>query len=148
MLLNFYLPGLENLGYDTILIGNEGGAEGSDSSLAVHLLLTIDTEGRDEGLVGVGDEGERQVVFGYELLMALGTLDAHTDDSITQRKEPFVVVTEVAGLIGAAGSGVLGIDVKHKLAAFEITEFNLFAVLVLTEDLRQSLSYFHCSICF
>ena len=80
--------------------------------------------------------------------MALGTLNAHTDDSITQRQEPFVVVAEVAGLIGAAGSGVLGIDVKHELAAFKITEFNLFAVLVLTEDLRQSLSYFHCSICF
>lgn len=146
MLLYFDLLWLENLGYNAILIGDERGAECSHSRLAIHLLLAIGTKLGDEFLVGIGYEREWQVVLCNELLVAFSTLNAHSDNCIALGKEALIVVTKTASLIGATRCGVLRINVKHEFLTIEITQLNLFAVLVSAKYFRQFLSYFHNNV--
>ena len=142
VLFDFNLLRLENFGDDAILICDERGAEGAHRRLAIHLFLTIHAELGNELLVHVGDERERQVVFGYELLMALSALNAHAYYRVALVEKALLVVAQVASLIGAARCHVAWIDIEYELLALEIVKSHFFAVLVQSEDLRQSLSYF------
>ena len=77
VLLHLDLPGCENLFHDSVLIGDESGAEDAHRHLAIHLFLSIHPQLVDESFLRVGDEGEGEVVLGDELFVRLRTLRAH-----------------------------------------------------------------------
>ncbi len=58
---------------DEALVGADdvGGALDAGDQLAVHVLLLDDAEAVADGLVGVGEQGVREVVFFCELLLGL-----------------------------------------------------------------------------
>ncbi len=70
---------------NTLFINDIGGAERAFGYLAVHFLLAPSFVGFQDGQVGVGNEVERQVVFGDEALVRGGTVAADTQNVITQR---------------------------------------------------------------
>ena len=65
-----------------------------------------------------------------------GTVAADTQHIVAKRQETLVVVTQVAGLGGAAWCAVLGIEVKHQLLTGEVGEFHGVAVFVLALEIR------------
>ena len=67
---------------------------------------------------------ERQVVFGNEVLVRLGTIAADAKHVIAQCQKALVVVTKVTGLGGAAWRAVLGIEIKHQFLSGEIRQFD------------------------
>ena len=108
---------------NAIFINDISCAQRALSHLAVHLFLTPSLVGFQDGQVGVGNEVERQVVFGDEVLMRLGAVTANTQHVIAQRQEALVVVAQIAGLCGAAWRAVLGIEIKHQFLSSKIGEF-------------------------
>ena len=95
---------------NTLFINDVGGAQRAFGHLAVHLLLTPSLVGFQDSQVGVGDEMERQVVFGNEVLVRLGTIAADAQHVVAQCQKTLIVVTKVTGLGGAAWRAVLGIE--------------------------------------
>ena len=98
----------------TFFINDVCGAQRTFSHLAIHLLLTPSLVSFQDSQVGVGDEVERQVVFGDEVLVRLGAVAADAQHIISQCQKTLVVVAQVASLGCAAWRTVLGIEIEYQ----------------------------------
>ena len=97
----------------------EGGSLGAHVGFSVHALFDPDLVGLDDFLVFVGEEGEGELMFLDEFLVALCGVDADAeDDGLAFEFGP--VVAEGAGLGGATGCVVLGVEVEDDVLAGEI----------------------------
>jgi len=88
------------------------------------------------GLVGVGEEREREVLVFLEGGEFRGLVARHTEHLVAGRLERVEVVAEVARLGGAAGGVGLGVEVDDRLLPTEVAERHLHAVLVEERELR------------
>ena len=70
--LDFLWP--DDASDDTVLVCKESGAEYAHGHLAIHFLLSIYAEFRNQSFLCIADERERQVVLLDEFLVALGIL--------------------------------------------------------------------------
>ncbi len=115
-----------------VFIEDEGAAERAEDRFPVHFLFAPGSEGLQHLGRGVGEQAERQLVFGAEARMGLGAVLADADDVVAGGRELRVVVPEGAGLGGAAGGVVLGVEVDDGLAALadKVLGLNRLSVLV------------------
>ena len=100
---------------------DEGGAFGAEVGFAVHGFFDPDAVGFGDGVVFVDDEGEGEVEFVDEFLMAGGGVDADAED-FGFGGDGGPAVAKGAGLFGAAGGVVFGIEVEDDGVAFEAFE--------------------------
>ena len=126
---------------DTFFVNDVCGTQCAFGYLAVHFFLAPGLVSLQDGQVGVGDEVERQVVFGDEVLVRFCTVAADAQHVIAQRQETLVVVAQVAGLGGAARSAVLGIKIKHQFLSGKISQLDKVAVFVLPFKIRGFRSF-------
>ena len=63
---------------NTLFVYDIGGAQRAFGHLAIHLLLAPGLVGFQNSQVGIGDEVERQIIFGNEVLVRLGAVTADT----------------------------------------------------------------------
>ena len=82
VVLGIHLP--DGIDDDTVFVNDIGGAECAFGHFAVHLLLAPSLVCFQDSEVGVGDEVERQFVFGDEILVRLGTIATDTQHVISQ----------------------------------------------------------------
>lgn len=104
--LNFWENGCK-LAFRT---DDEGGAFGAEVGFAVHGFFDPDAVGFGDGVVFVDDEGEGEVEFLDEFLVAGGGVDTDAED-LGFGGDGGPTVAEGAGLSGAAGGVVFGIEV-------------------------------------
>src|SRR6267378_4368635 len=104
-------------------IDHERGALDSHVLLAVEILLFVHAEHLRHRGVLVREQRKRELVLLPEVLMRLEPVGRDAKDHGMVLLELGVVVAEVAGFLGAAGSLVLGIEVEdHGLLALELPE--------------------------
>jgi hypothetical protein len=89
---------------------------------AIHILLLDDTVQIAHGFVGVGDERERKLVLGLEVLVRLDRVARNTDHDGAGGQEVGVQVAEVLAFGGAARRVVLGIEIQDHRAALALLE--------------------------
>ena len=135
MLLGVHLA--DGVDDGALLVDDVGGAQRAHRHLAVVLLLAPGFVGFEDAVLGVGDEVERQLVLGDELLVAGGAVAAHAEHLVAQREEALVVVSEVARLGRAARRTVLRVEVEHQLLPLEVTKFNDIPILVRALEFRR-----------
>lgn len=100
---------------------DEGGAFGAEVGFAVHGFFDPDAVGFGDGVVFVDDEGKGEVELFDEFLVAGGGVDADAADfGFGGNGGP--VIAEGAGLFGAAGGVVFGVEVEDDGVAFEAFE--------------------------
>ena len=129
----YFADGVDNY---TLLVDDVCGAKGAFGHFPVHFLLAPRLVCFQNGEVGVGDEVERQLIFGDELLVGSGRVTAHPQHFIAHRQKALVVVTQIASLGGAAWRTVLGVEIKHKFFALKILQGNIVSVFVLALEIR------------
>lgn len=123
-------PGLQNLpggvlGVDflddalegAILIEDKRAAEGAEGGFPVHFLFAPGAEGLEHFGRGVGEQAEGELVPGAETVVGFGAVLAHADDVVACGGQLRIIVPEAAGLGGAAGGVVLGVEVDDRLPA-------------------------------
>ena len=96
---------------NALFIGDKRGAEHAHCGAAVHLLFSVHVEGFNEALLRVANEWEGELVFFDKLLVRFLVLNAASKHFVALRKETFVIVAQVAGLIGATRSRIARINV-------------------------------------
>ncbi len=99
----------------------EGCPFGSHGFPSVEVLFDPDSVVAGDGVVGVTDERERQVVFENEPLVACGRVGTDSEEG-GAGLDFRPCVAEAAGLGGAAGGGVLGIEVEDDALAAQAGE--------------------------
>jgi hypothetical protein len=102
-------------------VEDEGGAFGAQVLFAVEFFFDPDAVEVDDGVVFVGDEGEGESVLLDELGVALDGVGADAEE------EGFLFdlgpgVAEGAGLGGASGGVVFGVEVQDDFLAAEVAE--------------------------
>src|SRR6185369_202782 len=114
---------------DALLVDQEGRALDAHVFAPIHALL-------DPGAIGLGDlaflvggEGEGQLVFLLELVMAGHAVAAEADDDGIALAEAGEAVAEAAGLGRAARGIVLGVEIKDDLLAPQLGEGDLAAAV-------------------
>ena len=140
--------GLDFLGGDDALdaaVGrdDEGGAECAHVFAAGKFLLAPHAEFLDETVVGVAYQGEWQGIFGGELAVRLGRIDAHADYLIARGFEPGQVVAQVAGLGRASRGGIFRIEIEGYFFARKLAETHLAAVHVAAKEVVDLVVYIH-----
>lgn len=106
----FYLA--NGINDDSLLVNYIGGAEGAHGHLAVVFLLAPCLVSLKYFAIGVGDEMKGQLVLGDETLVRSCRVLAHTQHLISEVEETVIIVAQVAGLGGAAGGAVLGVEIE------------------------------------
>ena len=125
---------------DTFGVEDEGLAERTHADLAVILLLTPSAKSLKHGGGGIAEERERQIELLLELDMrGLGIL-AHAIDLIAPGEERVVIVADIARLGGAAGCGILGVEIDDGGAAEQILVGNHPALFVCRAESRHLVS--------
>ena len=69
---------------NALFINDICGTQRTFSHFAVHFFLTPSLVGFQDGQVGIGDEMERQVIFGDKVLVRLGAITANAQHVIAQ----------------------------------------------------------------
>lgn len=100
---------------------DEGGALGAHVLFPVEGFFDPDAVEVDEGEVGVGDEGEGEGVFIDELGVALDGISADAEE-VGSFCDLGPGVAEGAGLGGAAGGVVFGVEVEDDFLAAKVAE--------------------------
>src|SRR5260221_2887169 len=108
--------------------------------LAVVRLLLPDAVLVRDLVLGIGEEGEVEVVLLRELRLARLVQDADAEDGRLARLETRQVVAERAGLLGAAGGVVLRIEVQDHGPAGVFRELVGLSALVLQGEGGRFLS--------
>ena len=85
--------------------------EDSHVGFAIHLLLPPCAIGLQDLSVRIGDQPERKLIFGNEILVRFFTVRTHPKDLISFLLETGVVVSQITGLGGASGCVVFRIEV-------------------------------------
>ena len=115
----------------TLLVDDIRCAQCALGLAAVHLLHAPGLISLENCEVGVGNEGERQLILLLETLVRGSRVAAHAHHGLPECEETLVIVPQVAGLGSAARCAVLGVEIKHQLLAGKIRQANLVPVLVI-----------------
>lgn len=94
-------------------------------------------------MVGVGDEGEWEVVGRDELLVGGFGVAADSDDSVAFGGERADIVAQRAGLGRAARRVVFRVEIEHEVLSGEIRQLHLVAVLVDAQQFGRFVSDIH-----
>jgi hypothetical protein len=113
------LDASENSGDTTVLVDEKGRPENAHIPSSEHRLLAPDAVRVGDGVIGVSDKRERQLVLLLEVLVLAYRIRAHAEDRRIESLEPREGVAEFARLDGSALGGVLGIEVEHDRMAAE-----------------------------
>src|SRR5215470_1421598 len=108
-------------------VHDEGGADDAGDGAAVKLLFAVGAPLGEDGLVGVGQEGEVQALGVAEARELGGWVGGDAQDGEAGVVEFAEVVAEVAGLLGAAGGAGGWVEVDDYVAAAEVGELDLGA---------------------
>ena len=122
---------------------HHGRADDAGVDLAVVLLLAPHAPGLHDGVVGIRQQGEGQVVAVGELGLRALRVGGDADDGIASRLECFQGVPEVARLLGASRSAGLGVEVDDDAlvrAGAKVAKGHGAAVLVGQGELRGSIT--------
>lgn len=141
--LGLDLLGGEDVGDGAVGTDKECGAQGAHVFAPVHGLLAPYAHGLLKAVVGVGNEGEGQVVGGDEFLMRGGRIAADAYDAVAFGGEGVDVVAQRASLGGASGGVVLGVEIEYEIVAGEVGQFYFLAVLVGAQQFGRFVSYVH-----
>lgn len=136
---------LDDVFDDAFLVDEEGGANGAEVLAAVHRFLCPDAHLLHQRVVGVGDEGEGQLVLCLELLVAGGAVHADAHYRVAPLAQFAVVVAQAACLGCAAGGVVLGVEVENEFLSTELTEADLLSVLIDAQNFGRLVSNLHSS---
>lgn len=126
---------IEHPGNEAVFVYHHRGAVHAVEEFAVQRFGTPDAIRFEDGFVGIGQQRERELVFGLEpevRCRAIGTDAEHLEAALAQR---IVVVAEVAGFCGAAGCVVFGIKKEDELFTSEIGQCYGLAVFVYTLEI-------------
>src|SRR5216683_1747920 len=132
-------------GVDEALVGADevGGSFYALYEFAVHVLGLDEVVAVDEDHVGVGEEVVGQVILILELLLVFDGVAGDAEDDDAFFLEFFKGVAEAAGLDGAAGSVGAGVEEEDYGFALEISEGDVFSVLVLEGEVFDDVVGLH-----
>src|SRR5690606_18532909 len=99
---------------DPVRVDQEGAAFDADELAAVQLLRLDHVEGAAQLLVGVADQVEVEALPVAEVAVRADRIPRYPEDRGAQLAELRQQGVEVPALGGAAGGGVLGIEVQHQ----------------------------------
>jgi len=133
---------LNNLLNQAAFVNQKGGTHGAHIRFAVIFLFLPHAVSLHDGLVGIDEQREGQVVFESELLMGRHAVDAHADDLNITSFQLFLVVAQVAGLGGATRRVVFGIKVKGDFPTSVVMQADGVAILVLGGEVGGGLAGF------
>src|SRR5690606_32146931 len=103
---------LAPLGSDAAVgIDQEGAALDAEELAAVQRFLPDDVEGLAQGLVGVGDQVEAETLLRAEVGVRLHRILRHAEDLGAGAAEPGQQGVELQAFGGAAGGGILRVEV-------------------------------------
>ncbi len=126
-----------------VLPDEERRADGSDGLLAVGLLDPPGPDRLQQGVVGVAEELDLQLLVVDEAPVGFGRILADPDDGDVPEHELGDAGGERLRLPGASGGAVLRVEVDHVPDALEGGAVQLLAVLVLEPEARECIAYFH-----
>lgn len=102
-------------------IDEEGGADHAHVFTAIHGFLAPDPIGIKDLLIRIGQQGKWQFVFGNEFLMTGNIIRADPNHGPSLLDQLFVMVPKIAGLYGACGGHILGVEIHKQLLTLEGT---------------------------
>ena len=124
----------------SLLVKDEGLAQGAYTGLAAHLLLAPCSEGLQHLGTWVGEQWEGQLVFCNEVLVRLLAILAHAIHLIARRQKTLVVIAQIACLGGATWGAVFWIEIDDCLFAQELLMGHGIAVVVCHAKRRHFVS--------
>jgi hypothetical protein len=132
--LGFYF--LENV-YDFPVGANqEGGSGNSHHRLAIHVFLFHHVVGGTDCLVGVGEQGIRELVFFLEFLLLCRRIGGNTEDYRSGLLDFFVCVTEPGRLYRSTGRVGLRVEEQDHGFAAKVLQRYLLAILIRQSEVR------------
>ena len=141
--LGFDLFRPEDARYPAVGADEECSAERAHILAAIHRFLAPYAHLFLKAMVGVGDEGEWEVVGRDELLVGGFGVAADSDDSVTFGGERADIVAQRAGLGRAARRVVFRVEIEHEVLSGEIRQLHLVAVLVDAQQFGRFVSDIH-----
>jgi len=124
------LDGAAGLHDHALLVDEVGGADDAHGHLPVVLLLLPHAVGLDDRSVRIGKQGEGETVFLLKSLVAGHAISAHAQHHGPPFQELGIELRKAAGLFGAAGGHVLGVEVENHLGAPIVGQGTGYAVLI------------------
>jgi len=107
---------------------------------SVHRFLPPDPIGLQDLLVGIGQQGERQFVFGDEFLMTGFVIRTDPNNSPAFFDEFLMVIPQITGLHCAGRCHILRIEIQYQFLSLEGAQPNGFPVLISGRKSRRFLS--------
>ncbi len=120
----------------------ERGALHAEVLAAIHTFLFPDAVGFGGGMVGVGNQGERQVVLGFEFRLRRGIVGRGADHDRAVFVEGFGVLTELDGFRRSAGGIGLGEEIQNDAAAAQGRERERLAGIIERVDVGRGVALF------
>jgi hypothetical protein len=114
--------------------------------LAVHVFLLDDAELLRDFLLGVGEQGVRQIVFFFKLLLSGRRIGRDPQNDQSGLLQLAVCVAEPARFDGSARSVGLGIEEQHHVVAAELGERSRVSVLVGQSEVGSFRFDFHVAL--
>jgi len=93
-------------------------------------------------MIGVGQQGERKGVPGFEFQVFGGIVGTDAEHYKALLFEQGIIIAQVAGLDGAGGGIVLGIEIQDYFMAFKIGQGHFVTILVFTGKYRGLIAFF------
>src|SRR5699024_412162 len=104
----------------TLAIDEESAALDADALLAVHVLFLEHAVGLAYGFVGVGNQVEREIVFGLEFFVLGERVPRDADNRGTGGAKIVILIAKGLAFLGAAGGIVARVKIQHQHLAGEI----------------------------
>jgi len=127
---------------DALAIDEKGAALDAHHLFPVHVFLLDDIVQSACCFVAVGEEIEREVVFGLEIFVGLEAVAGDPQNEGVQFFKFAMVVAKGLALFGAAGGVVPWIEIEHHVAALQLREGDLLAAGGWQGKIRGGLSGF------
>lgn len=118
MVARFHL--VEYLGNEAVFVYHHRSAVHAVEEFAVQRFRSPDSIRLEDGFVCIGQQRERELVFGLELEVGCRAVGTDAEHLEAVQAQHIVVVAQVAGFCGAAGRVVFGIKKEDELFASEI----------------------------
>jgi hypothetical protein len=111
-------------------INQVGNPVGPQIFSPVETFLAPDTIRLDQSLLGIGEQGEWQIILLGERLMGFPIIDADAEDCDIELLKRAPVIAKGTSLLGAPGSVVFGIELEEYLLPLEIAQGNCLPILI------------------
>ena len=97
-----------------LTVNDKGAALNAAHQFAIQFFLFDDSKLCTQGFIGIGNQLERQVLFGLEVFMRFDAVTRNPGDDATGLEKFFMQVTELLRFGGASGRAVLGVKIKDQ----------------------------------